>query len=62
MKFGLAFSNEIEVRVHDSNADLRYIVLPMRPAGTEGMSEAELADLVSRDCLVGTALPGPAAS
>ena len=61
-EFGLAFSNEIEVRVHDSNADLRYIVLPMRPAGTEGMREAELADLVSRDCLVGTALPGPAAS
>jgi nitrile hydratase alpha subunit len=61
-EFGLAFADGIEVRVHDSNADLRYIVLPMRPAGTEGMSEAELADLVSRDCLVGTALPGHAAS
>jgi Nitrile hydratase, alpha chain len=45
------------VRVHDSNADLRYIVLPMRPAGTEDLSEQQLADLVTRDCLVGTALP-----
>jgi nitrile hydratase alpha subunit len=57
-EFGLTFPDDIEVRVHDSNADLRYIVLPIRPAGSEGMSEAELADLVSRDCLVGTALPG----
>ena len=48
----------VEVRVHDSNADLRYVVLPMRPPGTEAASEAELAALVSRDCLVGTALPG----
>lgn len=56
-EFGLHFPDSIEVRVHDSNADLRYIVLPMRPAGTEGLSEAELAALVSRDCLVGTALP-----
>jgi hypothetical protein len=46
-----------EVRVHDSNADLRYIVLPMRPAGTETLSEQQLADLVTRDCLVGTARP-----
>jgi len=56
-EFGLAFADTVEVRVHDSNADLRYIVLPMRPAGTEGLSEAELAALVSRDCLVGAALP-----
>jgi nitrile hydratase alpha subunit len=59
-EFGLTFADDVEVRVHDSNADLRYIVLPLRPAGTEGMSEAELAALVSRDCLVGTALPGRA--
>jgi nitrile hydratase len=56
-EFGLGFPAAVEVRVHDSNADLRYIVLPMRPAGTEGMTEAELAALVSRDCLVGAALP-----
>jgi nitrile hydratase alpha subunit len=57
-EFGLSFPESIDVRVHDSNADLRYVVLPMRPAGTEAMSEAELAALVSRDCLVGAALPG----
>jgi nitrile hydratase alpha subunit len=57
-EFGLSFPASVEVRVHDSNADLRYIVLPMRPQGTEGLSEAELGALVSRDCLVGAALPG----
>jgi nitrile hydratase len=59
-EFGLAFPPAVDVRVHDSNADLRYIVLPMRPDGTEDLSEAELAALVSRDCLVGAALPGRA--
>ena len=59
-EFGLAIPETVEVRVHDSNADLRYIVLPRRPAGTEGMSEADLAALVSRDCLVGAALPADA--
>ena len=57
-EFGLSFPDSVEVRVHDSNADLRYIVLPVRPNGTDGMSEGELAALVSRDALVGTALPG----
>jgi nitrile hydratase len=57
-EFGLSFPDAVEVRVHDSNADLRYIVLPMRPEGTEPLNEAELAALVSRDCLVGAALPG----
>jgi nitrile hydratase alpha subunit len=56
-EFGLEVADDVEVRVHDSNADMRYVVLPMRPAGTEGMSEAELAALVTRDCLVGAALP-----
>jgi nitrile hydratase alpha subunit len=56
-EFGLPLTDGTEVRVHDSNADLRYIVLPMRPAGTEGLSEPQLADLVTRDCLVGVALP-----
>ena len=56
-EFGLDVPEGTEVRVHDSNADLRYLVLPMRPAGTEGLSEQQLADLVTRDCLVGVALP-----
>jgi nitrile hydratase len=56
-EFGVVLANGTEVRVHDSNADLRYIVLPMRPAGTETLSEQQLAELVTRDCLVGTALP-----
>jgi nitrile hydratase alpha subunit len=56
-EFGLAIPDDVEVRVHDSNADMRYIVLPMRPAGTEEMSEEALAGLVTRDCLVGAALP-----
>jgi nitrile hydratase len=54
----LSFPDTIEVRVHDSNADLRYVVLPLRPQGTDALSEMELASLVSRDCLVGMALPG----
>jgi len=45
------------VRVHDSTADLRYLVLPLRPAGTEGMTEDQLAALVTRDCLIGVPLP-----
>jgi nitrile hydratase len=57
-EFGLTFADNVEVRVHDSNADLRYVVMPMRPAGTDGMDEAQLAALISRDCLVGAALPG----
>jgi nitrile hydratase alpha subunit len=57
-EFGLAVPEAVDVQVHDSNADLRYIVLPMRPVGTDGMSEEQLAALVSRDCLVGAALPG----
>jgi nitrile hydratase len=44
-----------QVRVHDSNADLRYLVLPQRPAGTDGWSEAELAQLVTRDSMIGVA-------
>ena len=55
-EFGVELSEEIEVRVWDSNAELRYLVLPQRPAGTEGMSEEELAGLVSRDSMIGTAL------
>jgi nitrile hydratase len=55
-EFGVEVSEDIEVRVWDSNAELRYLVLPQRPAGTEGMSEDELAALVTRDSMIGTAL------
>lgn len=55
-EFGLKLSEEIEVRVWDSSAELRYMVLPMRPARTEGMSEQELAGLVTRDSLIGVGL------
>lgn len=61
-EFGLEIAPDTEVRVHDSNADMRYIVLPMRPAGTEGMSEEALAGLITRDCLVGAAVPRRTAS
>jgi nitrile hydratase alpha subunit len=54
---GTRIPDEVEIRVHDSTADLRYLVLPLRPAGTEGLDEAALAALVTRDCLIGTALP-----
>jgi nitrile hydratase subunit alpha len=61
-EFGTAIPDDVEIRVHDSTADLRYLVLPMRPAGTGGLGEAELAALVTRDCLIGVALPaGPPA-
>lgn len=56
-EFGLDLSPDVEVRVHDSTADLRYLVLPARPAGSDGMDEAALAGLVTRDCMVGTAVP-----
>jgi nitrile hydratase subunit alpha len=54
-EFGTAIANEIEVRVHDSTADMRYLVLPLRPSGTERLSEAALAELVSRDSMIGVA-------
>ena len=52
-EFGLELDNDVEIRVWDSNAELRYMVLPERPLGTEGMSEAQLAALVSRDAMIG---------
>jgi nitrile hydratase len=55
-EFGVELPPEAEVRVWDSTAELRYLVLPERPAGSEGMSEAALADLVSRDAMIGTAI------
>ncbi len=53
-EFGLDLPDEKEVRVWDSNAEIRYLVLPQRPEGTDGMSEEELAELVTRDSMVGT--------
>jgi len=56
-EFGTQIPAEVEVRVHDSTADLRYLVLPARPAGSEALSEKQLAALVTRDCMIGTAVP-----
>jgi nitrile hydratase len=55
-EFGLELPETVAVRVHDSTADLRYLVLPMRPPRTEGLAEAELAALVTRDSMIGTAI------
>jgi nitrile hydratase len=60
---GVTLPKDTEIRVWDSTAETRYIVMPMRPAGTEGWSEEQLADLVTRDSMIGTALakkPGAA--
>ena len=54
-EFGLELDESVEVRVWDSSAEQRYLVLPERPAGTEGMTEAELAALVTRDAMIGVA-------
>ena len=54
-EFGTPIPDDVEVRVHDSTADMRYLVLPERPAGTEGWDEARLAALVSRDSMIGVA-------
>ena len=55
-EFGVSLPEDTQVRVWDSNAELRYLVLPMRPEGTEGMGEDELAALVTRDSMIGTGL------
>ncbi len=60
-EFGTDVGDDVEVRVHDATADLRYMVLPLRPAGTENFDEAALSALVTRDCLIGVTrvkLPG----
>ncbi len=54
--FGLALPAATQIRVWDSTAELRYLVVPMRPAGTDGLSEDALADLVTRDSMIGTGL------
>src|ERR1700757_4764401 len=55
--FGVTLPKDVEIRIWDSTAEIRYLVLPMRPAGTEGWSEERLADLVTRDSMIGTGLP-----
>ena len=62
-EFGVTLADGINVRVWDSTAEIRYLVLPMRPPGTDGMDEAALAALVTRDSMIGTGLPrAPGAS
>lgn len=56
-EFGLRIPGNVAIRVHDSTADMRYLVLPMRPALTEGWSEERLASSVTRDCMIGVAVP-----
>ena len=61
-EFGVDLDENVDVRVHDSTANIRYLVIPLRPEGTESMSEEELAALVTRDSMIGVAQPhAPAA-
>jgi len=53
-EFGLELDDDVEVRIWDSTAELRYLVLPARPAGSDNMSEEELADIVTRNSMIGT--------
>jgi nitrile hydratase len=55
-EFGTVLADEVTVRVHDSTADMRYLVVPKRPAGTDGWTEAQLAELVTRDAMIGVAV------
>ena len=61
-EFGVELDDGVELRVFDSTADIRYLVLPRRPAGTDGLSEDELASLVTRDSMIGVAVPAPPAA
>ncbi|MBX4871022.1 nitrile hydratase subunit alpha [Rhizobium bangladeshense] len=56
-EFGLKIGDDREVRVYDSNAEIRYMVLPMRPDATEGWTEEKLVELVTRDSMIGTGIP-----
>jgi nitrile hydratase subunit alpha len=58
-EFGVELAEDVEVRVWDSTAELRYLVLPQRPPGTEGMSAEELAEIVTRDSMIGAGLVQP---
>ncbi len=59
-EFGLELDPDVEIRVWDSTAEVRYLVLPMRPEGTEALTEDELVELVTRDSMVGTGIARPA--
>jgi thiocyanate hydrolase gamma subunit len=61
-EFGTYLPADVEIRIEDSNQKHRFMVLPMRPDGTENWSEDELARIVTRDCLIGVALPKPGVS
>jgi nitrile hydratase len=56
-EFGVELPDSMPIRIWDSTAEVRYLVIPQRPAGTENLSEHELADLVTRDSMIGTGLP-----
>lgn len=56
-EFGLTLPDAVAVRVHDSTADMRYLVVPQRPEGTDGWDAARLASVVTRDCMIGVAVP-----
>lgn len=56
-EFGVTLADDINIRVWDSTSEIRYLVLPRRPAGTDGWSEDQLAELVTRDSMIGTGLP-----
>jgi len=56
-EFGTELAEDVTVRVHDSNADMRYLVIPMRPEGTDGWSEEQLSEILTRDTLVGVTTP-----
>jgi nitrile hydratase alpha subunit len=58
-EFGVELDDEVELRVLDSTADIRYLVIPRRPAGSEGLTEEELAALVTRDSMIGVANAAP---
>jgi thiocyanate hydrolase gamma subunit len=58
-EFGLILPPEVEIRVEDSNQKSRFMVLPVRPEGTENWTEEQLADIVTRDCMIGVAFPRP---
>ena len=60
-EFGVAIGDDVEVRVWDSTAEVRYLVVPMRPQNTDHYSESQLAELVTRDSMIGTGLPKVAA-
>ena len=57
LEFGLSLDPKVQIKVWDSTAEIRYLVLPIRPKGTENMDESELAELVTRNSMIGTGLP-----